>query len=102
MSFLVVENLDESDRFVLGRDIIKLFDVTIYLYKAMFRKYVTKLVKLIMTQKCKAPVFLSRRVRLKADEATIVSLKMKNYNQLSDNKQVCVRERIGICSAVEN
>ena len=28
MSFLVVENLDESDQFVLGRDFIRNFDVT--------------------------------------------------------------------------
>ena len=35
------------------------------------------------------PVFLSRRVRLKANEAAIVGLRMKNYNELSDSKQVC-------------
>ena len=29
MSFLVVENLDEADQFVLGRDFIRNFDVTI-------------------------------------------------------------------------
>ena len=34
---------------------------------------------------------LNRRVSLKANEAAIiVSLRMKNYNELSDNKQVCV------------
>ena len=38
----------------------------------------------------KAPVFLSRRVRLKANEAAIVSFRMKNYNELSYNKQVCI------------
>ena len=37
-----------------------------------------------------APVFLSRRVRLKANEAAIVSLRVKNFNELSDNKQVCI------------
>ena len=31
----------------------------------------------------KAPVFLSRRVRLKTNEAAILSLRMKNYNELS-------------------
>ena len=36
----------------------------------------------------KAPVFFSRRVRLKANEAAIVSLRLKNYNELSDDKQV--------------
>ena len=29
-------------------------------------------------------------VRLKANETAIVSLRMKNYNELSDNKQVCI------------
>ena len=38
----------------------------------------------------KAPVFLSRSVRLKANEAAIVSLQMKNYNDLRDKKQVCI------------
>ena len=96
MSFLVVEKLDESDQFILGRDFIKNFDVTIDLSNAMFRirnperKYVIKPVNLRMAYENKAPVFLNRRVRLKANEATIVSLRMKNYNELSDNKQVCI------------
>ena len=37
MNFLVVENLDESDQFILGRDFIRNFDVTIDLSNAMFR-----------------------------------------------------------------
>ena len=70
MSFLVVENLDESYQFNLGRDFIRSFDVTIDLNGAMFRirnpekKYVIKPVILILTNENKAPVFLSRRVRL--------------------------------------
>ena len=35
-------------------------------------------------------VFLSRRVRLKVNEAAIVGLKIKNYIELRDNKQVCI------------
>ena len=54
------------------------------------RKYVIKPVNLIMKNENKAPVFLKRRVRLKANEAAIVGLRMKNYNELSDNKQVCI------------
>ena len=54
------------------------------------RKYVIKPVNLRMANENKAPVFLSRRVRLKANEAAIVSLRMKKYNELSDNKQVCI------------
>ena len=51
-------------------------------------KYVKIPANLIMANENKAPVFLSRRVRLKANEAAILSLRMKNYNELSDNKQV--------------
>ena len=105
MNFLVVENVDESDQFILGRDFIRNFDVTIDLNNAMFRirnpekKYVIKPVNLIMANENKAPVFLSRRVRLKANEAAIVSLRMKNYNELSDNKQVCIIPNLNSQSA---
>ena len=92
MSFLVVV-LDESDQFILGRDFIRNFDVTIDFNKTMFRirnperKYVIKPVNLIMAKEIKAPIFLNRRVRLKANEAAVESLRMKNYNEISKNKQ---------------
>ena len=92
----MAENLDESDQFILGRDFIRNFDVTIDLNNAMFRirnperKDVIKPVNLIIANENKAPVFLSRRVRLKANEAAIVGLRVRNYNELSDNKQVCI------------
>ena len=90
-----VESLDESDQLILGRDFIRNFDVTIDLNNAMFRirnperKYVIKPVCLIMANENKAPLFLSRRVKLKENETAIVSLGMTNYNELSDKKQVC-------------
>ena len=37
MRFLVVENLEESDQFILGRNLIRNFDVMIDLKIAMFR-----------------------------------------------------------------
>ena len=37
MSLLVAKKLDESDQFILGRDLIRNFDVTIDLNNAMFR-----------------------------------------------------------------
>ena len=37
MSFLVVENLDESDQFILGRDFVRNFDVTIELNDGSIR-----------------------------------------------------------------
>ena len=81
----MVENLDESDQFILSRDFIRTFDVTMDLNNAMFRirnperKYVIKPVNLIMANENKAPIYLKRRVRLKANEAAIVSLRMKYY-----------------------
>ena len=63
MSFLVVENLDESDQLIFSRDFIRNFDVTVDLSNAMFRihnpvrKYVIKPVKLIMANENKAPVY---------------------------------------------
>ena len=45
---------------------------------------------LIMANENKAPVFLTRRVRLEVNEAAIIHLRKKNYNELSDNKQVCI------------
>ena len=97
---MVVENLYESDQFILGRDSIKNFDVTIELNNAMFRirnperTYVIKPVNLITANENKAPVFLSRRVRLLANEVAKVTLRMKNYNELSDKKQVSKSDRI--------
>ena len=76
----------------MGRDFIRSFDATIDRNNAIFRirnperKYIIKPVKLIMANENKAPVFLSRRVRLKANESAIVNLRMKNYNELSENK----------------
>ena len=96
MSFLVVENLDESDQFILGRDFVRNFDVTIDLNNAMFRirnpdrNYVIKPVNLIMANENKVPVFLNRRVRRKANDVAIVGLRMKNFNEFSDSKQVCI------------
>ena len=85
ISFLVVENQDESDQFILGRDPV--------------RKYVIKPVNLIMAKENKVPVFLSRRVRLKANEAAIVGLRMINFNELSDGKQVCIVPNLNSQSA---
>ena len=92
----MAENLDESDQIILGSNFIRNFDVKIDLNNAMFRirnpekKYVIKPVNLIMASENKVPVFLSGRVMLKANEGAIVSLRMKNYIELIDNKQVYI------------
>ena len=62
----MVENLDESDQFILGRDFIRNFDVTIDLNNATFRirhperKYVIKPVNLILANESKAAAILGR------------------------------------------
>ena len=59
MNFLVVENIDESDQFILGRDFIRNFDVTIDLNNSMFRirnlerRYAIKPVNLIIANEIK-------------------------------------------------
>ena len=86
MSFLVVKILDDWDQFNLGMDFIRNFDVAIDLNNAMLLIPV----KLIMRKESEATFSLSRRVNLKANEAAIVSLRMKIYNKLNVNKQVCI------------
>ena len=43
-----------------------------------------------MANENKAPVFLIRRLRLKTNQAARLKLRMKNYNELGDSKQVCI------------
>ena len=67
MSSLVVENLDDSDQFILGRDLVRKFDVMIDLNNGLIRirnpdrKYVKKPVKRKITDEIKLPIFLDRR-----------------------------------------
>ena len=35
-------------------------------------------------------MFLNKWVRFRANEAAIIILRMKNYNEVGDNKQVCI------------
>ena len=71
MSFLVVENLDESDQIILGRDFVRNFDVTIDLKDALIRikdperKYENIPLNRILINQAKVPIFLDRKVRLK-------------------------------------
>ena len=70
MSFLVVENLDDADQFILGRDIVRKFDVMIDLNNGLMRirnpdrEYVKKPSNRIITDKYKVPIFLGRKVKL--------------------------------------
>ena len=96
MSFLVVENLDESDQFILGRDFVRNFDVTIDLKDGLVRikdperKYEKKPLNKILINQAKVPIFLDRKVRLKPNRAVVATFRMRNLNELSNDRQVCL------------
>ena len=70
MSFLVVEKLDDSDQFILGRDFFRNFDVMIDLNNGLIRvrnpdrKYVKKPIIRKLTDENKVPIFLDRKVKM--------------------------------------
>ena len=96
MSFLVVEKLDDSDQFIMGRDFVRNFDVMIDLNNGLIRiinpdrKYFKKSIKRIITDENKVPIFLDRKVKLQPGQAVIATFRMRNLNSLSDSKQVCL------------
>ena len=66
MNFLVVENLDNADQFILGRDFVGNFDVMIDLNNGLIRirnpdrKYVKTPFNRIITDENKVPIFLDK------------------------------------------
>ena len=96
MSFLVVENLDESDQFILGTDFVRNFDVTIDLNDGLIRikdperKYEKRPLNKILINQAKVPIFLDRKVRLKPNQAVVATFRMRNLNELSNDRQVCL------------
>ena len=94
MSFLVVENLDESDQFILGRDFVRNFDVTIndglIRIKDPERKYEKKPLNKILINQAKVPIFLDQKVRLKPNQAVVATIRMRNLSELSNDRQVCL------------
>ena len=93
-----MENLDESDQFILGRDFVRNFDVTIDLNDGLIRikdperKYEKKPLNKILINQAKVPIFLDRKVRLKPNQAVIATFRMRNLNlnELSNDRQVCL------------
>ena len=96
MSFLVVENLDDADQFILGRDFVRNFDVMIDLNNGLIRirnpdrKYVKRPINKIITDGNKVPILLDRKVKLLPGQAVVAIFRMRNLNSLSDSKQVCL------------
>ena len=96
MSVLIVENLDECDQFILGRDFVFTFDAKTELTDGLIRikdpekKYQKKLVNKILINQAKVPIFLDRKLRLKPNRAVIATFRMRNLYELNNNRQVCL------------
>ena len=96
MSFLLVKKLDESDQFILGRDFVRNFDVTIGLNDGLIRikdperKYGKKPLNKILINQAKVPIFLDRKIRLKPNQAVAATFRMRNLNELNNDRQVCL------------
>ena len=88
MSFLVVENLDDADQFILGRDFVRKFDVMVDLNNGLIRirnpdrKYVKRPINRIITDENKVPVFLDRKVKLQPGQAVVAIFRMKRGKKL--------------------
>ena len=92
----LLENLDDSNQFILGRDFVRNFDMMIGLNKGLIRirnpdrKYAKKLINIIIIDENKVPIFLDRKVKLQPGQAVKANFRMRNLNSLSDSKQVCL------------
>ena len=96
MCFLVVENLDDADQFILGRDFVRNFDAKIDLNNGLMKirnpdwKYVKKPIIRITTEENKVPIFLDGKVKLQPGQSVVAIFRMRNLNSLSNSKQVCL------------
>ena len=69
------------------------FDVTIDLNDGLIRikdperKYEKKPLNKILINQAKVPIFLDRKVRLKPNQAVVATFRMRNLNELSNDKQ---------------
>ena len=92
----MVENLNESDQFILGRDFVRNFDVTIDFNDGLIRikdperKYEMKPPNKILINQTKVLIFLDRKVRLQPNQAMVATFRMRNLNELSNDRQVCL------------
>ena len=82
-----MEKLDESDQFILGRDFVCNFDVTIDLNDELIMiknpeiKYEKKPLNRILTNQAKVPIFPDRAVRLKPNQTVVATFRMSNDRQ---------------------
>ena len=54
------------------------------------RKYERKPLNRILINQAKVPIFLDRKVRLKPNQAEVATFRMRNLNELSNDRQVCL------------
>ena len=86
MSFLVIENLNDSDQFISGRDFFRNFDVMIGLNNGQIRirnpdrNYVKT--NLGTNQGNKVTIFLDRKEKLQLGQAVVAIFRMRNLNSL--------------------
>ena len=79
-----------------GKGLVRNFDVTIDLNDGLImikdpeRKYEKKLLKKMLINQAKLPIFLDRKVRLKPNQAVVAKFRMRNLNELSKDRQVCL------------
>ena len=83
-----MENLEDSDQFILGRDFVKNCDVLIDLNNGLIRtrnsdrKYVKRPVNRIITDQNKIPIFLNRKVKIQPGQAVVAIFRMRNLYSL--------------------
>ena len=93
MSFLVMEQLDDSDPFISGRDFVRIFDVMIDFKNWLIRirnpdsNYVKRPVNRIITDENKIAKFLDRSLKLQPRQAIVVIFRVRNLIALSYFKQ---------------
>ena len=79
-----------------GRDFVRNFDATIDLSDGLIRiqdlerKYEKKPLNKILNNQAKVPIFLDRKVRLKPNQAVVATFRMRNLNELSNDRQMCL------------
>ena len=54
------------------------------------RKYEKRPLNKILINQAKVPIFLDRKVRLKPNQAVVATFRMRNLNELSNDRQVCL------------
>ena len=88
--------MNESDQFILGRDFVRNFDITIDLNDELIRikdpekMYENKPLNKILINQAKVRIFLDQKIRLQPNLAVVATFTMRNLNQLSNDRQVCL------------